>query len=122
MPFTGLQLTPRSLQNIPRLQSLSPRRLRKIIPARGIQNRPRRVDDDGRVFAPAGAYRGNCIAALRADAGYQEGQGGGNQAHAFNLSRVSCTHHQAELAIEVPGALCQAGDVLIQQGLAINAG
>ena len=50
------------------------------------------------------------------------GAGWGDCADTFNFSRVSRAHYQAQLAVSVPWALRQAGDVFVQQGLAFHAG
>ena len=38
------------------------------------------------------------------------------------LQQVGRAHHQAQLAVLVPGALRQAGEVFVDQGLAVHAG
>ena len=62
------------------------------------------------------------IAALGSHTGYQQRQRGGQFPHAGNFSRVGGTHHQAKLAVHIPRALGQAGNVLVQPGLAVHAG
>ena len=74
------------------------------------------------MLAITSAHRGQRVAALRAHAGDQQGQGGRELAHPFNLRRVGGAHHQTQLAVHVPRALRQLRHMLVQQGLAGHTG
>ncbi len=87
----------------------------KIVIWGGVQNGTRRIDDDLPVRRAPGLHCGHCITALRAHTWNQQWQSGRNGAHALNLSGISGAHHQPKLAIQVPRALSQFGDVLVQQ-------
>ena len=54
--------------------------------------------------------------------GDQQRERGSQLPHTFNLSRVGGTHHQAQLAIQIPWALGQFSNVFVQQRLAFNRG
>ena len=107
---------------MPRLGGLAPRCSCKVIAGRGIQKCPRGVHDNRRIGSPACAHCGHRVATLGAHARDQQRQGGGYRAHTFNFCRIGCAYNQPELAIEVPGALRQSGDVFIEQRLAFDGG
>src|SRR6218665_2303975 len=61
-------------------------------------------------------------APLGAHAGGQRRQRRGKAARALDLLRIGGAHPQTQLAIAVPGALREAGQMLVQQRLAGDAG
>ena len=72
--------------------------------------------------APARTHGGCGVAALGTYAGDQQRKGRRQRPHPVDFCRVGSAHHQAELSIEVPGAVGQGGKVLKQRGLAKQVG